>query len=116
MGIDELALRGVLRQLFEQLLRLGIGHAADRAGVARDIEAHAAAILQAAYQHLRHRLELFALGLVEVGEAQFGARRTIECSATRPAIRRLVASGRASWAARRSANSVWPPIGGIERA
>src|SRR5260370_37218881 len=34
MAVDELTLRGVLGQLFQELLRFTVSHAADRAGVA----------------------------------------------------------------------------------
>src|SRR5260370_26839212 len=74
MRVDELALRGMVGQLLKELRRLLVGHAADRTGVARDIEAHAAGILQAAHQHLRHRLKSLALALVEIAETELGAR------------------------------------------
>jgi len=64
--------------------------------VARQIEAHAARVLETAHQHLRHRLERLALGLVEVVKPSLARDVSSECSATRPAIRRLVASGNAS--------------------
>ena len=75
MGVDELALRGMRGQLVDELARLVVGHAADRAGVAGDVEAHAARIGQAADQHLGHRREGGAFALVEILEAELAARR-----------------------------------------
>ncbi len=92
MGIDELPLRGVVDQLLQELLGLRLGHAADRAGVAREVEAHAVAVLQSAHQHLGHRLEGLALGLVEVAEAELGARghqRVLGDQARDPPLGRL---------------------------
>jgi hypothetical protein len=49
-------------------------------------------------------------------EPTFARELKIECSTISPSMRRRVASGSASQAARRSANSVWPPMGATLRA
>ena len=90
--VDELALGGVIDQLLDQPLGLLPGHAADRTGVAGDIKTHAAGVLEAAHQHLRHRLEGLALIVVEVAEAQLGARghqRMLGHQPRDPLLRRL---------------------------
>ena len=81
MGVDELALRGVLGQVAQEGARFGHRPAFDAAGVAGEIERQPAGRGMAAHQALAHRRPFLALGVGEIGEAQDAARKDLAVQA-----------------------------------